>query len=41
MHDNLLYPMLTVEETLMSSMEFWLSQSLSTLKKSQVQALVD
>ncbi|KAG6485894.1 ABC transporter G family member 5-like [Zingiber officinale] len=42
MQDDLLYPMLTVEETLMFSAEFRLPRSLSAAKKmSRVQALID
>ncbi|CAL9037193.1 ABC transporter G family member 5-like [Musa acuminata AAA Group] len=42
MQDDLLYPMLTVEETLMFSAEFRLPRSLSvSKKKSRVQALID
>ncbi|KAM0875575.1 hypothetical protein ACQ4PT_036693 [Festuca glaucescens] len=42
MQDDLLYPMLTVAETLMYSAEFRLPRSLSTSKKrSRVQALID
>ncbi|WOL14869.1 ABC transporter G family member 5-like [Canna indica] len=42
MQDDLLYPMLTVEETLMFSAEFRLPRSLSAaIKKSRVQALID
>ncbi|RWR95510.1 ABC transporter G family member 6 [Cinnamomum micranthum f. kanehirae] len=42
MQDDLLYPMLTVEETLMFSAEFRLPRSLSkTKKKARVQALID
>ncbi|KAK6290365.1 hypothetical protein POUND7_001906 [Theobroma cacao] len=42
MQDDLLFPMLTVEETLMFSAEFRLPRSLSTSKKkARVQALID
>ncbi|XP_037420470.1 ABC transporter G family member 5-like [Triticum dicoccoides] len=42
MQDDLLYPMLTVEETLMFSAEFRLPRSLPTKeKKKRVQALID
>ncbi|KAL6011182.1 ABC transporter G member 20 [Asimina triloba] len=42
MQDDLLYPMLTVEETLMFSAEFRLPRSLSKAKKkARVQALID
>ncbi|KAG0479143.1 hypothetical protein HPP92_013862 [Vanilla planifolia] len=42
MQDDLLYPMLTVEETLMFSAEFRLPRTLSKSKKqSRVQALID
>ncbi|KAJ3682777.1 hypothetical protein LUZ60_013004 [Juncus effusus] len=42
MQDDLLYPMLTVEETLMFSAEFRLPRSLSSSKKkARVQALID
>ncbi|URE03350.1 ABC-2 type transporter [Musa troglodytarum] len=42
MQDDLLFPMLTVEETLMFSAEFRLPRSLSaSKKKSRVQALID
>ncbi|PIA38833.1 hypothetical protein AQUCO_02700198v1 [Aquilegia coerulea] len=42
MQDDLLYPMLTVEETLMFSAEFRLPRSLSkSKKKARVQALID
>ncbi|NP_001353404.1 ABC transporter G family member 8 [Solanum lycopersicum] len=42
MQDDLLYPMLTVEETLMFSAEFRLPRTLSkSKKKSRVQALID
>ncbi|KAM7270182.1 hypothetical protein ACFE04_029396 [Oxalis oulophora] len=42
MQDDLLYPMLTVEETLMFAAEFRLPRSLSKSKKKQrVQALID
>ncbi|KAJ8631616.1 hypothetical protein MRB53_024939 [Persea americana] len=42
MQDDLLYPMLTVEETLMFSAEFRLPRTLSrTKKKARVQALID
>ncbi|XP_071734555.1 ABC transporter G family member 6-like [Rutidosis leptorrhynchoides] len=42
MQDDLLFPMLTVEETLMFSAEFRLPRSLSKAKKKQrVQALID
>ncbi|KAE8681821.1 ABC transporter G family member 2 [Hibiscus syriacus] len=42
MQDDLLFPMLTVEETLMFSAEFRLPRSLSkTKKKARVQALID
>nr|XP_043632641.1 ABC transporter G family member 6-like [Erigeron canadensis] len=42
MQDDLLFPMLTVEETLMFAAEFRLPRSLSKLKKKQrVQALID
>ncbi|OIT30422.1 PREDICTED: ABC transporter G family member 6-like [Nicotiana attenuata] len=42
MQDDLLYPMLTVEETLMFAAEFRLPRSLSkSKKKSRVQALID
>ncbi|KAK4800586.1 hypothetical protein SAY86_021073 [Trapa natans] len=42
MQDDLLYPMLTVEETLMFSAEFRLPQSLSKRRKwARVQALID
>ncbi|KAK9016346.1 hypothetical protein V6N11_078847 [Hibiscus sabdariffa] len=42
MQDDLLFPMLTVEETLMFSAEFRLPRSLSkTKKKGRVQALID
>ncbi|XP_004302811.1 PREDICTED: ABC transporter G family member 20 [Fragaria vesca subsp. vesca] len=42
MQDDLLFPMLTVEETLMFSAEFRLPQSLSkSKKKSRVEALID
>ncbi|GAA0185310.1 hypothetical protein Leryth_022519 [Lithospermum erythrorhizon] len=42
MQDDLLYPMLTVEETLMFSAEFRLPPSLSkSKKKSRVEALID
>ncbi|KAI6698160.1 hypothetical protein NL676_018279 [Syzygium grande] len=42
MQDDLLFPMLTVEETLMFSAEFRLPRSLSKLrKKARVQALID
>ena len=42
MQDDLLFPMLTMEETLMFSAEFRLPQSLSaSKKKARVQALID
>ncbi|CAN0909376.1 ABC transporter G family member 1 [Linum grandiflorum] len=42
MQDDLLYPMLTVEETLMYAAEFRLPRTLSTSKKkARVQALID
>ncbi|CAI9091520.1 OLC1v1026576C1 [Oldenlandia corymbosa var. corymbosa] len=42
MQDDLLYPMLTVEETLMFAAEFRLPRTLSTSKKrARVQALID
>lgn len=42
MQDDLLFPMLTVEETLMFSAEFRLPRTLSTAKKrARVQALID
>ena len=42
MQDDLLFPMLTVEETLMFSAEFRLPRSLSaSKKKARVQALID